>query len=120
MSRIVALFSNQKEAEKAVTALAESPLDEPKIHLIEDLQEDDANVRLVPAQITGSGLSGVSLVETEMASLSELDDAEGFLRRSVQKGGVATVIDLSSSSEISLTKGLLEKMGGRIVISRRS
>lgn len=43
MNRIFALFSNQKEAQEAVTALAESPLDEPEIHLIEDLQEGDAN-----------------------------------------------------------------------------
>jgi hypothetical protein len=117
MSRIVALFSNQKEAEKAVTALAESALDDPNIHLIEDLQEDEANVRLVPAQIASSGLLGASVVETETASLSELDDEEGFLRRSVQKGGVVTVIDLSSSSEIPLTKSLLEKTGGRLVSS---
>ena len=120
MNRIVALFSDQKEAQEAVTALAESSLDEPRIHLIEDLQEPDAEVRLLPTQVTSSGLAGASIVEREPVSLAELDDEEGFLRRSVQKGGVATVIDLSSSSEISLTKGLLEKMGGRIVISRRS
>ena len=120
MNRIVVLFSNQKEAEEAVTALAESPLVEPKIHLIEELQEDDAKVRLAPTQITSSGLSGASMVETETTPLSDLDDEEGFLRRSVQKGGVVTVIDLSNSSEIPHTKGLLEEMGGQLVTTSRS
>ena len=115
MNRIVALFSDQKEAQEAVTALAKSSLDEPRIHLIEDLQEPDAEVRLLPTQVTSSGLAGASIVEREPVSLAELDDEEGFLRRSVQSGAVVTVIDLSDNSEVPLAKKLLEKLGGRLV-----
>ncbi len=115
MSRVVALFSNQKEVEEAVTALIESGIDESRIYLIEDWQESGAKIRALPTQIPSSGLSGASAAEIETASLSGFDDEERFLKRGVEKGGVVTVIDLSNDAEIPIAEDLVEKLGGRLV-----
>lgn len=115
MSRLVSLFSNQEEAAKAVSALADSSLGEHDVHLIEEWQENSASVESVPAPVPSSGSAGTSVLGAATVSLSELDDEGGFLRRSVQKGGILIVVNLSDDADISLAEHLVEESGGQLV-----
>lgn len=115
MARIVSLFGNQKKAEGAAAALADSTLGEHETYFIEEWPDSGAKVKLIPAAVPNPGPAGVSASGAMTATLSGFDDEEEFLRRSVEGGGVVVVVDLAADAGTTRTQALLQKNGGQLV-----
>lgn len=116
MTQVIGLFSNQKEAEQAVRALASAKLGDNDIRTIEEWNKaNDTGLEVIPAVNPDSGLAGAAGVGTTARPSLDLSDEEAeFFKRSVLKGGVLVVVDLSESAAVSRATSILEEQGGQV------
>ena len=116
MTQLYGLFSNQKEAEQAVNALAEAKLDNSAIHTMERWNVNDAPV-VIPSVHAGSGgTSGAAIPLTTILPDSSVDnDAKQFFKRSLERGGVLVTVDPEDDVAFVEAKRILEKQGGQVL-----
>ena len=115
MTQLYGLFSNQKEAEQAVNALAEAKLDNSAIHTMEGWHADDAPV-VIPSVHAGSGGTiGVIPVTTSLPDFSVDNDAKQFFKRSLERGGVLVTVDPEDDTAFVEAKRILEQQGGQVL-----
>lgn len=115
MTQLVGLFSNQKEAEQAVNALAEAKLDNSAMHTMERWNVNDAPV-VIPSVHAGSGGTiGAIPLTTFMPDVSVDNDAKQFFKRSLERGGVLVTVDPEDDVAFVEAKRILEKQGGQVL-----
>lgn len=118
MSKFIAgLFSGQKEASRAVEALAEADFDDTRV--FEDIEADAEPGEVKPAlnPRAGSGLSGVVQplppLKDPVLSLGLEPEGAQFLREAVRKGGVVVLVN-TAEDRTAGARQILEKQGGRV------
>jgi hypothetical protein len=115
MSQLYGLFSNQKEAEQAVNALAEAKLDDSAIHTMENWRADAAPV-IIPATQTGPNRTVGAVPLTNFLPDFPADDgAKQFFQRSLERGGVLVTVDPDDDTAFVEAKRILEQQGGQVL-----
>lgn len=111
MKQIIGLFSNQKGAGEAVRALENADLGESKIRTVNEWEEDmGRRLDVMPVSHPTSGLSGVVGPKEGVDTAAELgDEGAEFFKRSVERGGVLVLVDLSDEAYKNRTESILEK-----------
>lgn len=116
MTQLYGLFSNQKEAEQAIEALAQARLDNSVIHTMEKWNKDDTPVA-VPSVHAGSGgpAGGAMPLTAFLPDISVDNDAKRFFQRSLEKGGVLVAVDPEDDVALVQAKRILEEQGGQVL-----
>ncbi len=115
MSQLYGLFSNQKDAEQAVNALAEADLDNSAIHTMESLSADTVSV-VIPAAQTGPNTTVGAVPLTNFLSDFSVDSgAKQFFKRSLERGGVLVTVDPTDDTAFVQAKRILEQQGGQVL-----
>jgi hypothetical protein len=115
MSQLYGLFSNQKDAEQAVNALAEAELDNSAIHTMERLSVDATPVVIPTAQTGPNTTVGAVPLTNFLPDLSIDNDAKQFLKRSLEGGGVLVTVDPADDMAFIQAKRILEQQGGQVL-----
>jgi hypothetical protein len=120
MTKLYGLFSNQKEAEQAVSTLAEANLDDSAIHTMERWNADNGPM-VIPSVQGGSGSGGGGAIgsaipfNTFLPDFSMDNDAKQFFQRSLERGGVLVTIDPEDDTAFIQAKRILEQQGGQVL-----
>ena len=117
MTKVYSLFSNQKEAEKAVEALVTSNLEETDIHTIEQWNaERETEPMLMPTLHPGAGSTGTAVpLTTGLPDLDFNDEAKRFFKRNLSQGGVLVVVKPPDDEIAARAKNILKEQGGRVL-----
>ena len=111
MTYLVGLMNNQKEAEKAISALAEIQKEDIEIHTVQDWPEGQApQFKLMPS--FGSGYEPTATIApfTAVSPLSELSAEEtDFFKRSVRNDGVLVVVNVADEEWLPKAKRVLQE-----------
>lgn len=122
MSHLVALFENQKDAEKAVSELSKADIGENDIRTIEDWYDDEENPKMnaIPAVNPGYGTGAVG-VAAPFANLPQslgLTEQENqYFKNAVQNGGTLVVVSVEDDDNIPETRRILDKYSDQIANS---
>jgi nitrogen regulatory protein PII-like uncharacterized protein len=116
MSKVISLFSDQEQAGRAIEALAAAGFEDAEIHEIEGQNPDLEPQPLAVAPIHQGGYGAVTPIPFS-AFLSDLGDseAEQFLKRNLESGGVVIVVEPSDEEASTRIKRILEEEGGQVV-----
>lgn len=118
MSQLFGLFSNQKEAGKAVEALAAANLDESAIHTLNKGNTNTQTSPTVVPTITGLSTGGNFPLFTNAADL-ELDnlddDLKAFFQRGLQRGGVVVAVKPANEDAAEDAERILMEKGGQVL-----
>jgi len=115
--KVYSLFSNQKDAEEAVEALAASNLEEADIHTVEKWNaEMESEPMVMPALHPGAGSTGAALpITTGLPDLDFNNEAKQFFKRNLSEGGVLVVVEPSDDVNAAEIKKILKEQGGRVL-----
>jgi poly-gamma-glutamate capsule biosynthesis protein CapA/YwtB (metallophosphatase superfamily) len=117
MSQLFGLFSNQKEAGKAVEALAAN-LDESAIHTMNKRNTNAQTPPTVVPTSTNLPTGGNYPLITNAADieLDNLDDGlKAFFRRGLKRGGVVVAVKPSDEAAYKDAERILKEKGGQVL-----
>lgn len=111
MTYLVGLMGNQKEAEKAISALAKIHKDDIEIHTVEEWPEGQApQLKLMPSFASGYEPTATMAPFTAVSPLSELSAEEtDFFKRSVRNDGVLVVVNVADEERLPKVKRVLQE-----------
>ena len=116
MTKLIGLFSNQKEAEQAVSTLAEANLDDSAIHTLEKPNEGADPIVIPNVQAgTGGSIGSAIPLTTFLPDFSLDSDAKQFFQRSLERGGVLISVEPEDDKAFIQAKRILEGQGGRVL-----
>lgn len=116
MSKLYGLFSNQEEAEQAVSALATARLDDTAIHTTGSWNADAGPV-VIPSIHAGSGeAAGTAIpLTTFLPGFSMDTDAKQFFQRSLERGGVLVTVNPEDDTAFAQAKRILKEQGAQVL-----
>jgi hypothetical protein len=114
MTKLLGLFSNQKEAETAVNALNEADIGETSIRVLSKwTKELEGPMQIMPVSNPTSGVTGAvgprSRVDLTKNG-GEEGDIAGFFKRSVQKGAVLVSANIQDDAYQERAESIFEKL----------
>lgn len=116
MTKVYSLFSDQKEAGKAITNLSEAGLDDSDTYTIEDWDTGRPAEPISTPIHAGHAASAVTVppIKTVVPDLDLDDEAERFIMQTLKKGGVMIVVEPSGDEERERAERILEEAGGQV------
>lgn len=116
MKKVISLFGDQEEAGSAIEALAAAGFEDADIHEMEGRSPDLEPEPLAVAPIHQGGYGSVTPIPLP-SFLSDLGDteAEEFLKRNLEGGGVVVVVDPADGEQTDQIRHILREQGGQIV-----
>jgi hypothetical protein len=120
MSQLFGLFSNQKEASKAVEALAAANLNDSDIHTFDkENVTASSQPEIVPNVQMSFGIPtsiGAPVPTSSALALNNLDDnLQAFIQRGLQRGGVVVSISPSDEESSEYAERILKEQGGQVL-----
>ncbi|MFN2172688.1 MAG: hypothetical protein ACK2U0_05800 [Candidatus Promineifilaceae bacterium] len=120
MTKLFALFGNQKEAETAVNALNEAGLGRTSIRVLSQFNNElQGPLQLMPISHPTAGVTG-AVGPRSRVDLTEdgLDgDIAGFFKRSLQKGAVLVAATLHDNAYKDRAESIFENLNAVAVAS---
>lgn len=112
MIKLISLFSDQEEADKAVDALADADLGDADIQVISEWPgELDKKLQMLPVSNPSAGLSGAvgpRARADEIIDETSSGDAAEFFRRSLQRGGLIVAVDVDNDDYRKRAESILD------------
>jgi hypothetical protein len=112
MIKLVSLFSDQKEADEAVKALADADLGNPDIRVLNEwTPELERKFQLLPVSNPASGISGAIGPRSRSGEIlddDDMGDPAEFFKRSVERGGVIVAVDVSNDAYRKRAESILD------------
>lgn len=110
MRELIALYSTQEEAEKAVEVLAAATLGDHEVRVLSKWHDvKNRTLDIVPVSHPTSGLTGVvgPSANFTAAAPGSGDEANRFFDQALKKGGVLIAVQLGDDEYVDRAKSIL-------------